>query len=95
MSGLPKDWKAPEKNLPASKTRSPNVVYYLIIFITFLASLNALGMTQITALFNGMFDRDIRVSAQDCLCVLAGHHRLVCGAAAEGHRDPGAGRGRG
>ena len=32
-----------------------SIVYYLIIFIAVLAAMNALGMTQITALFNDMF----------------------------------------
>ena len=31
------------------------LVYYVVLFIAFLAALNALGMTQITALFAGMF----------------------------------------
>src|SRR6187455_1971726 len=31
------------------------IVFYVIMFIAILGSLNALGMTQITALFNDMF----------------------------------------
>ena len=41
---------------PSVENMVAQFVYYLIIFMAFLGALNALGMTEITALFNNMFN---------------------------------------
>jgi hypothetical protein len=53
--GTPTAPAAPAAKPPSVENLIAQFVYYLILFMAFLGALNALGMTEIAALFNSMF----------------------------------------